>query len=30
MQLTTHMHGGNVERAEQREYGKAKLGLKIQ
>ena len=28
MQLTTHMHGGTVERAEQREYGKAEIAVK--
>lgn len=28
MQLTTHMHGGVVERAEQREYGKAEITIK--
>lgn len=28
MQLTTHMHGGTVERAEQREYGKAEITIK--
>ena len=28
MQLTTHMHGGTVERAEQREYGKAEIKIK--
>ena len=28
MQLTTHMHGGTVERAEQREYGKAEIKVK--
>ena len=27
MQLTTHMHGGTVERAEQREYGKAEITI---
>ena len=29
MQLTTHMHGGTVERAEQREYGKAEIEMHI-
>lgn len=28
MQLTTHMHGGTVERAAQREYGKAEITIK--